>query len=68
MIDVSQSDTAELSQQFAHPRSQQSTASDTEGLEEEDEAAWLQDVQAAGTEEVKPLQSGDLVMDIKQLR
>lgn len=79
MIDVLHPGTSELSHHFAHVRSKRSV--DANGAprearpesvaEDDEEAAWLQSVQAAevgGVTTVKGLESGSLVMDISQLR
>lgn len=79
MIDVLQPGTSDISQHLAHAGSQRSTrdtdakmnSSSTEEDEESEEAAWLQSVQAASSNDfaiVKGLQSTNLVLDIGQLR
>ena len=80
MIDVLHPGNTELSQRFAHTRSQGSTprtaspdeapdnSAETEG--EDEESAWLKSIQAANAEliTIKGLESGSLVMDTSQLR
>ena len=80
MIDVLHPGTSDASHHFAHAGSQRSArrkdasadqANSTAELEEDEEAAWLQSVQAAGVDEVtdvRELQSGNLVMDMSTLR
>ncbi len=76
MVDASQPGTSELSQHLTHARpTRQFEAAAADGTseveEEEEEAAWLESVQAAGVDDVKAvdaLRSGDLVLDISQLR
>jgi hypothetical protein len=83
MIDVLQPGTSDVSQHLAHAGSQRSSreadskmdskmnSSSTEEDEESEEAAWLQSVQAASSNDlafVKGLQSNNLVLDIGQLR
>ena len=80
MIDVLHPGTSELSQHFAQTGSQRSTHTDNapkqprdpaEDPADDEEAAWLQAAQAAGTDNVtavQGLQSDSLVMDIGQLR
>ncbi|KAK3691789.1 hypothetical protein LTR37_018447 [Vermiconidia calcicola] len=72
MIDVLHPGTSDsLSQHFAHGGSQRSWQhrdDQTEEGEEDEESAWLQSVQASGTEDIKGLQTGDLTMDVGQLR
>ncbi|KAK5163933.1 uncharacterized protein LTR77_010328 [Saxophila tyrrhenica] len=75
MIDASHPGTSELSQHFAHARPTTPFESSADGPsdveEDEDEAAWLESVQAAGMDEVVPvdeIQSGNLVMDFSRLR
>ena len=68
MIDVLHPGTSDVSHHFAHTGSQRSDLGDsknqrgaTDDTEENDEAAWLQSVQAAGVDDVtgvKGLQSG----------
>ena len=80
MIDVLHPGTSDVSHHFANTGSQRAAREDdtsktqsgsTADTEEDEEAAWLQSVQASGIDNVtavKGLQSGDLVLDISQLR
>ena len=80
MIDVLHPGTSDVSHHFAHTGSQRSAHQDqssqkqqdsAEGAEEDEEAAWLQSVQAAGVDNlttIKGLQSGNLVLDVSHLR
>ena len=79
MIDVLQPGTSDVSQHLAHAGSQRSSretdskmnSNVTEEDEESEEAAWLQGVQGASSNDlafVKGLQSNNLVLDIGQLR
>jgi hypothetical protein len=75
MVDVSHPGTSELSQHFAHTRSKPSRDESTQHAQEEDaddeEAAWLREVQESNTGEVlnvESLQAGGLVFDTSQLR
>ena len=77
MIDVLHPGNTELSQRFAHIANQQSklqTAASEDHLQsnevqEDEEAAWLEDIQAAGTvSTIKGLECDSLVMDMSQLR
>ena len=64
---------------FAYGSSQRSTPGDgtpeppqkNEDVDDDDEAAWLQSVQGASSEnttDIKALESGNLVMDVGRLR
>ena len=79
MINVSHAGNTELRDHFAHTGSQRATTGretpentqEHTGDEDEEETAWLQSIQAAGSENltaVKGLDSGNLVMDINQLK
>ena len=84
MIDVLHPGTSDVSHYFAHTGGQRPAHEDdsamvkqggnpggTEEPEEDEEAAWLKSVQAAGIDDVtavKGLQTGNLVLDISHLR
>lgn len=67
MIDVLHPSTSDVN----HHSGSKTQPSRIEDDGDDEEAAWLQSVQAAGANDltaVQGLQSGDLVMDISQLR
>lgn len=76
MIDVSHPDSAEFSLRFAHADGHKQShdihsknkPEPSGEADDGEEAAWLQSVQAAGSGEVQGLDSGNLVMDVGQLR
>lgn len=80
MIDVSHSSSTDLSQHFAHTNHDRQPTDSAESkapskgtaeVSDDEEAAWLQSVQAPGFDTVTPvqgLQSGALVLDMGRLR
>jgi hypothetical protein len=74
MLDASHPGTGELSQHFAHSRHDtpfEGSADGTAETEGDEEAAWLESIQETGADDlaaVAELQSGDIVLDMTQLR
>ncbi len=71
MIDVSYRGTSELSRHFAHANSDDVARDEEEAEIDQEEAAWLQEAQAAGQDDlmaIDALQSGQMVSDVSQLR